>query len=84
MSDTSDAEVSHNETEARRQRRERRFRNTAETTIEAAKRELEQRSRDMRHEERMARKRWDEDDAEKYRIAANAIENAIAELENAE
>ena len=75
-------EVNHDETEARKERRERRFRNIADPTVKEAKRLLKKRSRKLREEERLARKRWDEEDAETYRVAANAIENAIAELED--
>jgi hypothetical protein len=77
---TEDRGVEHDETEARARRRERRFGFRGDTLLEAAKKELELTSLRLRDEERQARKRYD-DDAERYRIAANATEDEIAELE---
>jgi len=68
-------------TKERQERREDRFRCIAEPTVRNQKHTLEKASRKLRREERMARNRLDEDDAEEYRKAANAVENAIAELE---
>ena len=56
-------------------------RNISKPTVSQLKRGLEGRARKLREEERLARKRSDDENAEEYRKAANAIENAIAELE---
>jgi len=70
--------------ETRRQRAEERFRCIAEPTINVAKQELKEKSRKLRHEERLARKSHNKEHAEKYREAANAVENALSELEKVE
>lgn len=80
-SDTSDG-VLHDETEARAERRGRRFRCIAKPTVKESGRQLRKRARKLREEERMARKRHDEEQAEEYREAANALEDAIAEVED--
>ena len=67
--------------EAREKRRERRFRCIAGPAVSAAKMELKRHSRDLREHERMARKRYHDEHAEKCRKAANAMEDALSELE---
>lgn len=50
--------------------------------MENTKRRLGKKSQKLRHEERMARKRDDEEQAEEYRKAANALENALSAVED--
>lgn len=77
----SENERMHDETKARQERRERRFSSIAEPTVNEAKRQVKHRVRKLREEEKNARRRSDEEQADTYRRAANALENALAELE---
>lgn len=56
-------------------------RNIAVPVVRNMKRELSSRVQQLREEERLCRKNEDEENAEEYRRAANAMEDALAELE---
>lgn len=56
-------------------------RNIAGPIVRNLKRELSSQIKRVREEERLCRKRRDEENAEEYRRAGNMMENALAELE---
>lgn len=70
------------ETERRQERRKDRFSNMAFPTVSARKLELSESAKKMREAERWHRNKGYYDHADSYREAGNALENAIAELEN--